>query len=346
MALEKVYQYQFDDLGTPLTNAATVLDITGNVLWYWKAFLMSQIQMKTQAGATVAIGAATGKWDMDYSCDGLTAGTPGDGVDRLGTTVYPGSAIVPGAGGLFVYATAGTAHSWYVLKRVIGIYTHRILVSWEGSNSYQARISFSRNAFAGGSVTARPTSTNEAVPAQTSIQVGKSSGATAFNKGHGALAADGSFFLNMSQDGSGKFFQMFNWGPLTDIRTNDSQGYHCRMYVEGNDAGASSFGVPNNINYGAGRHFDGSVCGQVAIIAPQHNGSVYSLDVIDATSNNYAEFPMFFRTEGPSSFRGRIQDWKWATATLADGTYDLLAPSIDRYSVGDTTRPARAAPGL
>src|SRR5574340_597122 len=70
-------------------------------LWAIKALLMQQI-----AGGTVgASGAppAGAAWTCYYSCDGTTAGTANDGVDRWGS---------PFDGSKLVYNTPGSAHSW------------------------------------------------------------------------------------------------------------------------------------------------------------------------------------------------------------------------------------------
>lgn len=50
------------------------------------------------------IGFATNPWVMRYSCNSVTAGTAGDGVDRLT------------ADSNFVWANDTVAHTWYVLR--------------------------------------------------------------------------------------------------------------------------------------------------------------------------------------------------------------------------------------
>ena len=50
----------------------------------------------------------TGIWTVDHSCDGVTAGTPGDGVDRWIDT------------GDIIAHNPGNNHSWMVLNQVYG----------------------------------------------------------------------------------------------------------------------------------------------------------------------------------------------------------------------------------
>lgn len=101
---------------------------------------------------------ASSAWAMRYSCDSVTAGSAGDGVDRIMTNA-----------GL-VWATAGSAHSWMVLRQT-GIATnYELLFSCEPAssagnttgNSLTLVVSPSAG-FTGGTTTARPTATDEIV---------------------------------------------------------------------------------------------------------------------------------------------------------------------------------------
>jgi hypothetical protein len=99
-------------------------------------------------------GFASSPWAMGYSCNSVTAGTAGDGVDRLTTNAN------------FVWGNAGAAHSWWVLKQT-GIATnHQVLFSCESNSATGASFTIvvSPNAgFTGGTTTARPTATDEIV---------------------------------------------------------------------------------------------------------------------------------------------------------------------------------------
>lgn len=95
------------------------------------------------------IGFATNPWTVRYSCDSVTAGTAGDGVDRWSADTK------------LVWANAGTAHSWIVLRQTgIGT-TYELLISCENATPSNLTILTSISGFSGGSTTARPTATDE-----------------------------------------------------------------------------------------------------------------------------------------------------------------------------------------
>lgn len=97
---------------------------------------------------------ASSPWAMRYSCNSVTAGTAGDGVDRITTNAN------------LVWANAGTAHSWYVIRQT-GIATnYELLISCENASASGnvLTIVISPSAgFTGGTTTARPTATDELV---------------------------------------------------------------------------------------------------------------------------------------------------------------------------------------
>lgn len=100
------------------------------------------------------MGFASSPWTMRYSCNSVTAGTAGDGVDRITTNAN------------LVWANAGVAHSWYVLRQTGIASNFELLVSCENSaaSGTSLIIAVSPSAgFTGGSTTARPTATDENV---------------------------------------------------------------------------------------------------------------------------------------------------------------------------------------
>lgn len=97
------------------------------------------------------IGFATNPWTVRYSCDSVTAGTAGDGVDRWSADTK------------LVWANAGTAHSWIVLRQTGIGPTYELLISCEGTSATGSLLTIltSISGFSGGSRTARPTATDE-----------------------------------------------------------------------------------------------------------------------------------------------------------------------------------------
>jgi hypothetical protein len=99
------------------------------------------------------IGFATNAWTVRYSCDSSVAGTAGDGVDRWA------------ADSNLVWANAGSAHSWIVLRQAGISSTFEVLISCEGASGTGVNLvlAVSTAGFTGGSTTARPTATDENV---------------------------------------------------------------------------------------------------------------------------------------------------------------------------------------
>lgn len=112
---EKIWQYGIN-YKTDSTNTTTMQK---NGVWWFKAFLKGDLPRrnlsKTLSGDGVAhVEVATttqdlltqGLWTCYYSCDGSTAGTPGDGIDRWGDGTG-----APGTTTLNMGGNAGTTNS-------------------------------------------------------------------------------------------------------------------------------------------------------------------------------------------------------------------------------------------
>lgn len=105
-------------------------------------------------------GFGSAPWTVAYSCDGTTAGTAGDGVDRWASNAD-----------VVVSTALTTAHSWMVLKQTgAGAGNVQILLNaspTSGGNSSYGLIfiaAISLNAgFTGGTKTSRPTATDEII---------------------------------------------------------------------------------------------------------------------------------------------------------------------------------------
>lgn len=84
-----------------------------------------------------------------YSCDSITAGAAGDGIDRWTTDAN--------------LVWSGTNHSWYVFRfpGLPGPFEMCIALNAAIATGVSATIVFSNNAFTGGTTSARPTATEE-----------------------------------------------------------------------------------------------------------------------------------------------------------------------------------------
>jgi hypothetical protein len=177
MAYERTWAFSYNNPYTPTTNA----DLTKYQVWALKAMLLGQWGGLTQ-----------GLWATDSSCDSVTAGTPGDLVDRWGPTYDP-TKIVLGA--------AGTPHSWYVLKSpLMNGFNFYLLVTTDSTPTGNARLFMAKTPFTGGTTTANPTSTDSwNVGNQTAFNDGTS--AQVLNRFNIALSSVGDFVLFAMQAG-------------------------------------------------------------------------------------------------------------------------------------------------
>lgn len=114
------------------------------------ALITNQTQLLAIKNAL--IGFATNPWAVRYSCDSTVAGTAGDGVDRWASIAN------------LVWAAAGTAHSWIILRQT-GIATnYDLCIALEptsGGGSTLVIVVSPSAGFTGGTTTARPTATDE-----------------------------------------------------------------------------------------------------------------------------------------------------------------------------------------
>lgn len=142
------------------------------------------------------IGFASTPWTVRYSCNSVTAGTAGDGVDRITTTAN------------IVNAAAGVAHSWIVLRQTGMGLNYELCFDFSTANAYIWSTVISYGAgFTGGSTTARPTATDEVVLA---LSGAWKSNASNSNRVHVLQASDGSNTHVFVTDSNGSF----SWLPL------------------------------------------------------------------------------------------------------------------------------------
>lgn len=173
-----------------------------------------------------------GKWTVQYSCDGVTAGTAGDGVDRWGGATFNPDKIVQGDG--------SNPRSWFVLKSPVdltdtGAYAYMLMV-WErpdGADYYQPVIYFSKSAFTGGSVTARPTAPDEwaGTPRGPGVWYSPAGGPSYFidrtvsginHYCHLIISTRGDFFFWTSYTGLGTMFSSLFYVRVQDTKTADT----------------------------------------------------------------------------------------------------------------------------
>jgi hypothetical protein len=118
------------------------------------------LQSKTGTRGTSGAPPATAKWPMNHSCDGVTAGSPDDHVDRVTTA----GAFAPAK---LLRNTAGNAHSWAVIESPTNICAAMpstkvyLNVDLGTASDSQINIYLSKTKPTGGTTTARPTAPDE-----------------------------------------------------------------------------------------------------------------------------------------------------------------------------------------
>lgn len=289
MALEKTWQL---DLNRAPSDNTTVLGLSRSWLWWQKAFLKGEIG-----------GATAGLWTCVGSSDSVTAGM--DGVDRWGATFDPTK---------LVRASGAVAHSWIVLKSPnftaggITATPFYMTVQYNGTLDNQAIYVFSKAAPTGGSITARPTATDEWVHSPTQGQVNdNTTGAMRFN---GWLATDGNFaFAGIKAGQTNEPFVTQIFHVLSNADASDLYPATSLMLYT-----TSGFVTAGNSNW-AGRSATGAATFVAGMLAyprgqtdPSAAGQIATTG--DATTGAYWDMQTFLyvSTTGQVSYRGRFAD--------------------------------------
>lgn len=133
MANERTWQFL---INAPMDNTSSTTNWK-NMIWHIKAFLMGQLGGQYTDAAVSPFGVLRGFWTCYYSCDGTTAGTAGDGIDRWGTigsTVGSGSAASVNSGATIPGAVRISGLSGMVVGSV-GRYLTLASAASAGNNS-------------------------------------------------------------------------------------------------------------------------------------------------------------------------------------------------------------------
>lgn len=280
-------------------------------------------------------GFATNPWVVDYSCDGSTAGTPGDGVDRIDSDLAN-----------WIFTTgASSSRSWLVLRNpVTGM---ELMLSGQGgtNNGDRIRIYVSWAAgFTGGATNSNPSATDEE-----QIYTGDD------NYGIGNLARDFVYHFMHSADGELTYIAASynNICPLfvyLGVPENPTDGWTNPLVAgwlgdDGTvpDAFATSLfmAVQDEIGFtgGVGRRranltggtipihtsFAGTVVGDgsnTPRVYGEDQGSSAYVPGANQISGEYdlARVGLFsFRQTGTNGFHGRMPDLYFSQDTLSDG---------------------------
>jgi len=226
-----------------------------------------------------------------------------------------------------ITATAGTNHSWIVIKSPLVLGPYYIIIDYNvGSGTpYQAQFIISKAAPTGGTATARPTSTDEVQPtASTNCSFNLN---IVNSYGCGALSTDGYFWLgtNRGIGTVGNFEYGMVFQVIADTKSADT--YKGMFFVFGGLASGNPFNTSTFRtvgNWGA-RNFNGTT--STVTMAPMdmsYNTSTVTFDSLalaDFTDGQYDDAPVYIcsNTLGQYTIKGRLIDIRRGPSSLPEG---------------------------
>ncbi len=296
---------------------ASVNDNMAHYSWFLKAFLMGDIPMVDFDNAAIDPGDLEGLWTMYSSCNSVTAGSAGDGVDYLGGATYDATK--------WVRAAAGVAHSWMVLKSPDAMGPFYVCIDWTGTSANTVKMVMSKSPFStGGTTTNRPTATNEATNADVNLC---SASVITANKKRAALCTDGNFFTAMNVDGTARFDTFTCGATLAETRAGDAHNFWLI-----NDHSVSTAGAPNTgqtITIWGRSAIAGAITipGLCTLYSTASSTAVFAtVTGLDATDSLLGNGPIVIMTATPASIRGKFVDFSWAPHGLTNCIVGDLVP--------------------
>jgi hypothetical protein len=346
---------------------ATNLLISQEHIWYWKALLTGEAGAGGYAGS--------GRWTVVGSSDGVTAAL--DAVDRWRGTPYTGNFADVGTAAKLVRAASGTPHSWVVLKSPDALGPYYLILDYSTSADNRIAVIYSKATPTGGSITARPTATDEWVhesfaPGQVS-EIRLNDGSTVVCHVSGAVSSIGDFFLFGARQGS-LFAQSAFWAIMpADAQPEDTYKIvTLSVYNNDNLFGVLRMSSGNNLiqeqlNDGSNslvtcmltRRTD--IAGKAAVRSYDY-GTIATtgttgnrlevqsgFQAADSIANRRRRLPLFLQAFNVTptywACKGRLPDIYWA---MTD-TQGQVAPdpgTVEHVQIGNTWLPMPEAPSL
>ena len=267
------------------------------------------------------IGFATNPWTVRYSCDSVTAGTAGDGVDRWSADTN------------LVWANAGTAHSWIVLRQTgIGT-TYELLISCENSTPSNLTLLTSISGFSGGSKTARPTATDELTVASSVQWI---NGTDSSNRWSVMQSTDGQCTRILVGYG-GNFTTLIVLDKPNNPTTGWSTPNFSALYWNGGGLNTNTTGIFSTIGPNA-RSRIGSVNGSVSLTI-EGIGNNFSTDttignIANEVDSSWDMWPLGIAciTSGARGRHGSLFDL-WAVSTVRASGDMIPADGSNQFAV-------------
>jgi len=338
MALSKTW-YTSGNLALASTGTATLCAYSS--IWGILAMLTGN-----QSGTNGPEGARPSGcyWTLVGSSNSSTAGI--DGTDRL----HLAGAFTSGD---WVRNTAGNAHSWCVLQSPNGLLDGPWYLCFDyigPSNDQTGSFVISKNAFTGGSTTARPTSTGE------SVIVGQQFCSTTAGAGKLYLSTDanGGFRVLRSRNGTAYFDFVLAVEPAVEYHSGDAA--RTFMWSNFNDASPGTLLDTTNGIVIRGLCYDGTTAltgsnMNIANLSLRPTGTglganATALNVIDSTLDMYPCMYLYDVTATKKAGRGRFPDmWEVGLQVVAGSTVPATGDP-ERIVFGHFAMPGSVAPSL
>ncbi len=338
MSLSKTW---YTSANMALADTSTANRMAHSAMWAFGAMLLGY-----QSGTDGPEGARPGSvyWTLEGSSDSVTSGI--DSTDRLS---FSGAFT----DSKWVRNTAGSAHTWFVIKSPSGLLDGPWYICMDFIGPTTDNIcSFivSNNVFSGGSTTARPTSTNEsAITSVTYITTTAAAGKT-----HLTCDANGGFRFFVSRNGTGYFSTIIAMEPLVEYHSGDTG--RTLFYTNYLDSGVGAMSDSSIVGGMRGRASDGTTAlttSNCSWLSPMHrfsgnnfSGLATTTNSLDSTVDALPSVYIYDSTTSKKGLRGRLPDAWWIGAQVSPGSTVPSTGSPERAVTGHFLTPFSVAPGL
>lgn len=327
-ALSKVW---YSRCNRPIASSASALLIAQSNVFALKEHLKDTATGGTTGGGTRNAGSA---WVTKGSSDSVSFNTSGTDLITAHTNL--------------VWANSGTAHSWWWGECAAAGYQVVVACANTSSSAVCVAMAPISTPFTGGSLTARPTSTQEFLWGTSST--GAATTVTMFtdltlggtNYTHFVAADDGQFWFLASRAGTGIFSLCIGFTKPTGSTDTRSAFIVGNTLASGRGAMGRSVIFDSSLS-AVSRSPNGTVVvssGGFSAVARAGGSDYLGAGSTDANSGKYLAFPTdaFCNLAGQYAWRGRVPDFAGVgTRPVGDCYPSTAAP--ERVVVGDVLLP-------
>lgn len=323
---------------------ATFPDVTTAALIHksWLFQLKAHLIDQVSTGTVDVARPGSSVWTVEGSSDGSTAGM--DATDRWTNTFN---------GALLIQATAGSPHSWIVVKSPNAMGPIYMCIDLNSGTTSNAAFIFSRSAFTGGSTTARPTASNEWGAATTTpgtaVAFTADSTLSATHRTHFVVDADGMWFRCTSRDTTTIFNSLMFLINAVELETGDNNPTWVGFAQSTSGRGGGVYTTLQGNTGIQGRTAGGGAVNTAGGAVSYSFGATAFAGTMtaDVLTSNFRVLPIYMGTTVASNnaWRGKLPDiWVIGNASVG-GSYPTTG-SPTQHVVGDVLIPMGVVPTL